>query len=214
MRGAPDEHDRGDEDQHRQREVAHHPAVVELAFHGQAAEHRLRDHAQRQQRAQPHQLAAVRAPAQRAQPRQAGGDRDRDRDHAVGELDQRVRSQRRVDVAVALRPGRAAEARAGQAHRGAGQHDQRQRAQRHLGDAQVLLGGEGVAVRALAQALQSAAHRPTGCQVARDRVEGRIMRGVDARLRSWSPGPPHVRASAGDDRCMEGRSRGGRGRAR
>ena len=50
MRGPPDEHHGRHEDQHRQREVAHHPAVVERALDGEAAEHRLADHAQRQQR--------------------------------------------------------------------------------------------------------------------------------------------------------------------
>ncbi len=66
----PDEHHRGDQDQHRQREVAHHPAVVERALDGEAAEHGLADDAQRQQRCQPHQVAPVGAPAQRRQPRE------------------------------------------------------------------------------------------------------------------------------------------------
>ncbi len=44
--GPPGERGGGGEDQHRQREVAHHPAVVELAAHGEPAEHGLGDHAE------------------------------------------------------------------------------------------------------------------------------------------------------------------------
>ena len=64
--GAPGEQGGGRDDQHRQREVAHHPAVVEIAAHGQAPEDRLADHAERQQRAEPHQIAPVGSPAQRS----------------------------------------------------------------------------------------------------------------------------------------------------
>jgi len=68
-----------------------------------------------------------------------GGDSHRDdadqpRDDAVGELDQRMGLQLGIDVAVAARPVRAAEARAREAHRRAAQHDQRQRDQRDQRD--------------------------------------------------------------------------------
>jgi hypothetical protein len=82
-RRPPDEQRRGQQDQHREREVAHHPAVVELALDREAAEHRLGDDAERQQRAEPHQIAPVGAAPQRPQPGRAREQHDRDADHAV-----------------------------------------------------------------------------------------------------------------------------------
>jgi hypothetical protein len=154
LAGTPEQDHRRQHDQHREREMAHDPAVVERAFDREAAEHGLSDDAERQQTADPGQVAPVGAPAQRQQPRQAGRDHDRDRDHPVGELDHRMGVQRRIHVAVALRPCRAAEARAREPHGGACQHDQRQGDQRPQRDDRVLLGRDRVAVRTLTQAVQ------------------------------------------------------------
>ena len=125
------------------------------------------DDAERQQHAEPREVAAERPPAPRQRARGDRGEADEARDHAVAVLDPGVRLQRRRDAAVALGPVRAAEARAGEAHRGAREDDQRQRSERHLGDALVGAGGErrepaGHAVGRLAGDRASASRRRSG----------------------------------------------------
>ena len=156
--GSPHERHRGDENQHREREVAHHPAIVERTLDREAAEHRLTDHSQRQQGREPRQVAPIRAAAKRQHPRSPCRDRDRNGDQPVGELDHRVGVQRGVDVAVALGPGGAAKAGPGQAHGGPGEDDQGQGPQRDVGDVEVLGRRDRVTVGALAQALETGAH--------------------------------------------------------
>ena len=175
-RGAPGEQGGGRDDQHRQREVAHHPAVVEIAAHGEAPEDRLADHAEWQQPAEPDEIAPVGSPAQRQKPGGAGGDRDRHGQQSVGELDQGMRIQRRIDVAVALRPGRAAETGPGQPHGGAGEHDQGERDERRVRDIRVLTGRDRVAIGALAQALDPELHWPKSAKSARSVRPQRLPR--------------------------------------
>ena len=66
---APGERGGGDQDQHREREVAHDEAGREVVADGEAAEHRLADHAERQQHADQREIAPVRAAAERQQAR-------------------------------------------------------------------------------------------------------------------------------------------------
>ena len=107
----------------------------------EAAEHDLRDDAERQQHAEPREVAAEWLPAPRERARGDRRDTDEARDDAVAVLDPGVGLERRRHAAVALGPVRAAEARAGQADRGAREDDQRQGGERHLGDALVGRGG-------------------------------------------------------------------------
>ena len=139
---APHERRGGDEDQHREREVAHHEAGREVVADGEAAEHGLADDAERQQHAEPGEVAAERPPPPRQRAGRDRGQPDEARDQAVAVLDPGVRLERRRDAAVALGPVRAPEPRAGQADRRAGEDDQRERSQRHLGDALVGARGE------------------------------------------------------------------------
>ena len=127
---APGERRGADQDHHREREVGHHEARGELVDDGQAAEHGLGEHAERQREREQRQVAAERPAPEREHGHERHGDADDRADDAVAELDQRVGLQRRVGVPVAARPVRAAEPRPGEAHRGAGQHDRRQRAER------------------------------------------------------------------------------------
>jgi hypothetical protein len=83
MRGPPGKEGGREDDQHREREVAHHPAVVERAADREAAEDSLPDDAQGKQRAEPHQVAPVGAATHREQPGGARGDRDRTGDQPV-----------------------------------------------------------------------------------------------------------------------------------
>ncbi len=151
------------QDEHRQREVGHHPAVVERAPHREPAEDRLRDHPQREQRCEPGEVAAVGPPAQRSHPCDPRGDHHGDAQHAVGELDHRVAVQRRVEVAVALRPGRTAEARPRQPHGRAREHDHGERDEAAVGQTGILRWRHRVAVGALAQSAHTRGHRPQGC---------------------------------------------------
>ena len=160
MAGAPDEHDGGDEYQHREREVAHHPAVVQGAFDGEAAEDGLPNHAQRQQAADPREVPPVGPAAQGEDPGGARRDADREGQQPVGELDHCVRVQGRIDVPVALRPCGAAETGSCQADGGAGRDDRGERTQRHPRDPHVLGGGDRVPVGARTHALEKAGHPP------------------------------------------------------
>ena len=139
---APRERDGRDEDQHREREVAHHEAGREVVADGEAAEHRLADDAEREQHAEHREVAAERPPPERERARGDRGQPDEAGDHAVAVLDPRVRLERRGDAAVALRPVRAPEPGAGQPHRRAGEDDQREGRERDLRDALVGARGE------------------------------------------------------------------------
>ena len=132
--------------------MGHDPAVVELAAHGQPAEHGLADDADGQQGAEPHEVAAVGPAAQRPEPGETGGEHDGHGDDAVGELDHRVGGERRVEAPVALGPLGTAEAGVGEPHGGAGEHDQREGDEGHVRQEDVLAGRDGVTVGALAQA--------------------------------------------------------------
>ena len=139
---APGQRDGGHEDQHRERVVAHDEAGREVVADREAAEHGLADDAQRQQHADPREVAAERPPPERQRARRDGGEPDEAGDQPVAVLDPGVRLERRRDAAVALGPVRAAEPGAGQADRRAREDDQRQRDERDLGDALVGAGGE------------------------------------------------------------------------
>ena len=91
--------------------MRHHKARREVLADRETAQHGLRDDAERQQAGEDREVA----PERPARERKHGND---SRDHAdkpgqrpVAELDQRVALERRIDAAVAPRPGRAAEAR-------------------------------------------------------------------------------------------------------
>ena len=109
--------------------------------------------AERQQHADQREVAPERAAAEREQPGRGGDEADEAGQHPVAELDHGVRLERRRDLAVALRPVRAAEAGAREAHGGAGEDDQRQEDERQLGDLAVLARGEGQAGEAAHAAL-------------------------------------------------------------
>ena len=150
---APGQRDGGHEDQHRERVVAHDEAGREVVADREAAEHGLADDAERQQHAEPREVAAERPPPERQRARGDRGEPDEARDQPVAVLDPRVRLERRRDAAVALGPVRAAEPGAGQADRRAREDDQRQRGERDLGDALVRAGvstGAGGSIEAKA----------------------------------------------------------------
>ena len=108
---APRERRGGDEDQHREREMAHHEAGREVVADGEAAEHGLADDAERQQHAERGEVAAERPPPPGECARRDRGKPDEARDQAVAVLDPSVRLKRRRDAAVALGPVRTARAR-------------------------------------------------------------------------------------------------------
>jgi len=127
---APEQDDRAGEDEHRQQEVAHDEPGPQLEDHGQPAEHRLRQHAERQQRGEDREVAAAR---RAAEAEQEGGDaRDaHEAGHdAVAELDERVGLERRRDALAAARPVRAAQAGAGEPDGRAAEHDEEQQDER------------------------------------------------------------------------------------
>ncbi len=140
---APVEHDAGDEDQHREHEVAHDETGLEVVEHGEAAEQDLRDDAERQQHREPHQVAAVGPPAIGAQQRRERREADEAGQQPVAELDHAVRVELAVERRLgALRPCRAAEPRPGDADRDPRHHDQRERNERHAGDQRIAGGGD------------------------------------------------------------------------
>jgi len=114
------------EDQHREGEVRHNEPRREFVLDRVAAEHRLRDHAERKRKPERHQVAPERPAPRRQERREHGHDADEAGDDAVRELNQRMGLERRVHVAIAPRPVRAAETGAAQANRRAAQDDQRQ----------------------------------------------------------------------------------------
>ena len=97
-----------------------------------------------QQHAQDGQVATERHAEEGQQPGGDGREGDEAGEHAVAELDPRVRVElgHQAPVGVALRPVRAAQARSGDAHRGAGEDDDRQRDQRDGGHHEVALRGD------------------------------------------------------------------------
>ena len=131
---APGKGEGGVEQDHREDEVAHHELGSEVVLDHQRAEHRLADHAERQQDAEEGQVPAV-GPAEEGE--RAGRD-DREPDEAgddpVSVLDHRVELDRRHRAAVALGPVRAAETGAGEADRRTRGDDRCQRDQGHEGD--------------------------------------------------------------------------------
>ena len=87
---APGQRRGRDEDQHREREVAHHEAGREVVADREAAEHRLADDAERQQHAERGEVAPERPPPPRER---AGGDRG-EPDEARRSAGCRTRSRR------------------------------------------------------------------------------------------------------------------------
>ena len=127
--GAPGQGEGGHKHEHAQAEVGHDVARGELVGDGDAAEHGLGDDAQRQQGAQPDQIAAARLAQERPREGGHGDEADDAADEAVAVLDHRVGLQRRHDGAEALGPVRAAQATAGQTHARAREHDDAERDQ-------------------------------------------------------------------------------------
>ena len=129
---------------HRQQEVGHHEAGLQLEQHGEPAQHDLADHAGHQPDRQPQQVLPAGTPDQRAEHGQHHRHRHQPGDRAVHELDHGVVLPRRHDpVLGAGRPVRAAQPRAGQAHRAAGDDDEGQGQQGEEGDPAVGRRGEG-----------------------------------------------------------------------
>jgi hypothetical protein len=127
--------------------VPHHPARRQSVEHGQPTHHRLPDDAERQQHAEDRQIPAE-GHAEEGQ--QAGGDgrqRHEAREHAIAELDPRMRVElgHEPAVLVALRPVRTPEPRPRDAHRRAGEDDQRQRDEGDRRDEEVALGDDAEA---------------------------------------------------------------------
>ena len=98
--------------------------------------------AERQQHAEPREVAAERPAAEGERARGDRGEPDEAGEQAVAVLDPGVGLERRRHAAVALGPVRAAEPGAGEPHRRAREDDQRQRDERELGDALVGARGE------------------------------------------------------------------------
>jgi hypothetical protein len=142
MPRAPVERDGGGEDRHREQEVGHDEARLELEDHREPAEDRLREHAERQQRGQHRQVAPARLTPEREDERRDARQPDDAGDEPVAELDPRVELERRRDPVAALRPVRASEPRAGEPHGRAREHDREQQDERDQRDALVLAGRE------------------------------------------------------------------------
>ena len=117
---------------------------------GEAPEHGLSHDAEREGHREPGEVAPERTAREREHGDDTAHHADQPRQRPVAELDQRVGGQRRVDLAVAFRPGRAAEARSRQPDRRSGEDDQRKSAERDVGDATELGGRDG----------ETGAHRP------------------------------------------------------
>lgn len=140
LAGAHKERHRRGDDGHREAEVRGDQPRVQVGEHGEPAQHRLGDDAQHQRSRPTQQRPATRAAAQHGQHRHDDHRRERKGQHPVGELDQTVQAMdtgHDVATVTALRPGGAAQSRAGQPHQGAGHHDHRigdHRGQRRPGD--------------------------------------------------------------------------------
>jgi len=88
--------------------VRHHETGRQLVLDGVPAEHGLGRDAKRQRQREQREVAAKRSATPHDQRAHDGHDADQARDDPIRKLDQRVGLQRRVDVAVAARPVRAA----------------------------------------------------------------------------------------------------------
>ena len=177
VRRAPGEHHAGHEQQHREQEVADHPARLQPVPDRHPAQHGLREHAERQQQRDEREIAPERPPAPGEQRRGQARQPDDPGQHPVAELDQGMRRELgREARARAARPVRAAEPGSREPHGGAGEDDQRADDERRERDVEVRAGGDG-------EAGEAAHAGGEGSAVGQGEVEGDLARGgIDAVL--------------------------------